>query len=135
MLKSFDKMSALAVKKHFKIETIGELAKLNPKDPFDVLVPKTIVDPKKYATKKTTIIEQAMGDFTEENFNLGRNIIIAQMIERAWEKRESYIDEGKVYTKVLVLGLDNAGKTAILFGTRYQIRIGRITKFKTNERC
>jgi hypothetical protein len=133
MLKDFDKMSALAVKKHFKIETIGELAKLDSKDPFETLVPKSITDPKKRAERKTKILESAMGDFTEETFNLGRNIIIAQMISQAWEKREAYIDEGKKDTKILVLGLDNAGKTAIISGLGQKLGWGDLGKLKPTK--
>jgi GTPase SAR1 family protein len=132
-LKNVDKMSALAIKKIFQVTTIGELAKLNPKDPFASLVPADIIDPKEFAKKKAKVIEQAMGDFTEESFNLARAIIIAQMIARAWEKRSAYLDEGKKETKILVLGLDNAGKTAILSGLGGKMGLGDLRKLKPTK--
>ncbi len=132
-LKNVDKMSALAIKKIFQVTTIGELAKLNPKDPFASLVPADIMDPKEFAKKKAKIIEQAMGDFTEESFNLARAIIIAQMIARAWDKRSAYLDEGKKETKILVLGLDNAGKTAILSGLGGKMGLGDLRKLKPTK--
>ncbi len=132
-LKNVDKMSALAIKKVFQASTIEELAKLNPKDPFASLVPADIVDPKEFAKRKTKIIEQAMGDFTEETFNLARAIIIAQMIARAWEKRSAYLDEGKKETKILVLGLDNAGKTAILSGLGGKLGLGDLRHLKPTK--
>ncbi len=132
-LKNVDKMSALAIKKVFQVASIGELAKLNPKDPFASLVPADIVDPKEFAKRKTKIIEQAMGDFTEESFNLARAIIIAQMIARAWDKRSAYLDEGKKETKTLVLGLDNAGKTAILSGLGGKLGLGDLKHLKPTK--
>ena len=132
-LKNVDKMSALAIKKIFQVSTVGELAKLNQKDPFAQLVPADIVDPKEFATEKARIIEQAMGDFIEEDFNLARVIIIAQMISRAWEKRSAYLDEGKKETKILVLGLDNAGKTAILSGLGGKLGLGALRHLKPTK--
>ncbi len=132
-LKNVDKMSALAIKKVFSAGSIGELAKLNAKDPFAFLVPPDIVDPKEFAKRKTKIIEQAMGDFTEESFNLARAIIIAQMIARAWEKRSAYLDDGKKETKILVLGLDNAGKTAILSGLGGKLGLGDLRHLKPTK--
>ncbi len=111
VLKGLETVDALALKNMFGAEKIEDLAKIDPKDPFNVLVPNDITDPVQFAAKKSAIIERALTEFSDD-FDLKKTVIAARMISRAWKQRGSFTK--KKETKVIVLGLDNAGKTAIL---------------------
>ncbi|MHA1727776.1 MAG: ADP-ribosylation factor-like protein [Promethearchaeota archaeon] len=134
-LKGIDENETVQAQKIFNLKTIQDLAKLNPINPIESILPEPqaedIINPKKYEQKTRGIIENALDAIP--NFEAFRNhIAVAQMIERAWSKRASYLK--KKETKVICVGLDNAGKTAILTGLGGKLGISKLGDLKPTKK-
>ncbi|OLS12454.1 MAG: hypothetical protein RBG13Loki_3933 [Promethearchaeota archaeon CR_4] len=113
-LKNVEKVAALTLEEIFKIKTIQDLANLNLRDPYEALISKSIKRSEVRWNRKRALMEKAEEQFKPLNFDLHESIVIAQMICRSWEKRQFYADDSKKERKVICMGLDNAGKTALL---------------------
>jgi hypothetical protein len=134
-LKGVEGIESAQITKIFKCRTIEELAKLNPINPIEAILPdpskEEMSTPEIYEKKARDIIENALQKIP--NFEDFRNhIAIAQMIERAWSKRSTYLK--KKETKVICVGLDNAGKTAILTGLGGKLGIDQLGKLKPTKK-
>ncbi len=114
LLKSVDKVTSLSLEEHFKVKTIQDLANLNVQDPYEALVPKNIKKPEARWNRKKELKEKIETQLKALNFDLQESIVVAQMINRSWEKRQAYGEAGKKEKKIICMGLDNAGKTALL---------------------
>lgn len=132
-LKEVEANDGAAFKKLYNVDTIRDLAKLNPVDPFEGLVSDKITDPEEYEQARQRVVQTAQHEFTE-GFEIKRFIMVARMISRAWKKRKSYTKQKGEDTKVIVLGLDNAGKTAILSGLGGRLGIKDLKKLKPTKR-
>ncbi len=112
-LKKVDDKSAKLLEEAAFITRVADLVDLDPGRPFESLMEGRgeVVDPIRFSIMKDTIISRLQGIVSEE---LMRDIIVAaKLISRAEKKQEFYIKE-KAQQKILFLGLDNAGKTAII---------------------
>lgn len=110
-MRGVEAIDAHVLNKHFSVERIEDLAELDAHDPFNALVPANITDPAQFAAKKKGLQEEIMEQFSD-GFDFNKTAIAARLISNAWHKKKTY--EKRKETKILVLGLDNAGKTAIL---------------------
>jgi hypothetical protein len=134
-LKDLNEDEAGQITEIFGCETIEELAKLNPINPIESIIPEPkpdeLVNPEKYENKAKELIEHVLKNI--HNFENFRNhIAVAQMISRAWSKRAIYLK--KKDTKVICVGLDNAGKTAILTGLGGKLGIAELGKLKPTKK-
>ena len=121
--KFLTKSEAKVLKDLLDISNIGEAAKLDKKDPFKKL---DKVDSTKDPIKSAELLEELNEKITalkasnpELETNLKKAITISSIIMNIDEKE--IITEKKAQ-KVVVIGLDNAGKTAIL--TKFGGRLG-----------
>ncbi len=114
LLKNVDKVTSLALDEIFKVKTIQDLANLDAEDPYEALVPKNIKKPEVRWNRKKELMEKIQTQLKSLNFDLPESIVIAQMINRSWQKRQIYSEEAKKEKKIICMGLDNAGKTALL---------------------
>jgi len=134
LLKNVEKVAALALEEIFKVKTIQELANLDPQDPYESLIPKSIKKAETRQNRKKELMEKAEAQFKPLNLNLQESIVIAQMINRSWEKRQLYAEDTKKDTKkdrkVVCMGLDNAGKTALLSVIGGKIRMTEMLKLQ-----
>ncbi len=97
----------------FEISTIKAIAELDLENPLSKILPEkneeeTLAEYEARVKPRVKKAQETLGDLQK----LRNTIMIAKMIERAWHKRSSYLD--KKETKVICIGLDNAGKSAIL---------------------
>lgn len=99
-LKNLTKSDVALIKNLFKVEKVGEFGVLNQEDPFEEL--------KKENSIKIDQILQA-DPYIEEKV---KSAITISLIVRRF-KYES-VDSEKKESKIIVVGLNNAGKTAIL---------------------
>lgn len=132
-IRDLDAYESSQINQLFKISTIRELGELDPVNPLEKLIPKDAdkMDREKLEAKVKEIIENALQSFTD--FEAFRNhVAIANMIKRAWSKREAYIK--KKETKIICVGLDNAGKTAILSGLGGKLGITDLAKLKPTKK-
>ncbi|MFX1444492.1 MAG: ADP-ribosylation factor-like protein [Promethearchaeota archaeon] len=111
------------LEENFNIINIGEIAKLDKEKPFEKLLDlEKIEDPEELKEKKKELevkIEKLKANHPTLEENLNKAITISSIIKSI--KKES-IEEKKTGQKVIVVGLDNAGKTAIL--TKFGGRLG-----------
>lgn len=109
------------LKNRFKVFNIEEAAKLNKDNPFEKLIDlKKKKDPAKIKELQKEISEIKKEHPDLEN-NLKKAITISSLIVSI---KEETIEIDKRLQKVVVVGLDNAGKTAVLssFGKKLGIR-------------
>jgi hypothetical protein len=132
-LKNVDKIEAAQIYDIFRVNSIEELADLNPNNPIEVLLPSLEkgIDPQRYE-KKVKIIEDQVKEGIPDIEKFRNHIAIAGMIKRSWSKRKSYTKKSE--TKVICVGLDNAGKTAILTGLGGKLGISELGKLKPTKR-
>ncbi|MCP4760445.1 MAG: hypothetical protein GY870_01605, partial [archaeon] len=130
-LKDVDKIEAAQVHEIFKVNTIDDLSKLNPINPIEDLFPTEPMDNEKFEKVCKKIIDNTLEAIPD--FEAFRNhIAVAKMVERAWSKRTTY--NRKKDTKVICVGLDNAGKTAILTGLGGKLGINELSKLKPTKK-
>lgn len=131
-LKNLTKEDAALYAEVFHVQKISEIAKLDPNHPFNyILPPQTDADIEKHLAKCEAILSKARARITDLD-KLRTSILIANMIARAWEKRAEYLS--KKDTKVITIGLDNAGKTAILSMLGGKLGIDTIANLKPTKR-
>jgi hypothetical protein len=133
VLKNVDKIEAAQIYDIFRVNSIEELSELNPNNPIESLLPSLEkgIDPQRYEKKVRIIVDQVKEGIP--NIEKFRNhIAIAGMIKRSWSKRKTYTK--KTDTKVICVGLDNAGKTAILSGLGGKLGITELGKLKPTKR-
>lgn len=132
-LKNVDKIEAAQIYDIFRINSIEELAALNPNNPIEELLPNLEkgIDPRRYEKKVKIIVDKVKEGIPDiEKFR--NHIAIAGMIKRSWSKRKTYTK--KTETKVICVGLDNAGKTAILSGLGGKLGISELGKLRPTKR-
>jgi GTPase SAR1 family protein len=131
-LKNIDKELASRYTSVFKIEKIREFASLNHEHPLNILIPpQRDADINKHMDRVEQILNDArsrIGDIEK----LKSTILIARMISNAWNKRTDYIS--KKDTKVITIGLDNAGKTAILSSLGGKLGIDTLAKLQPTKK-
>jgi GTPase SAR1 family protein len=132
-LKDVDKMEALQLKELFSVNSIDDLSKLDPVNPENAIVPdpKNFPDTAKY-TKQLKVVMDNLAEAFPDYEILRKHIAMAGMIKRSWQKRAAYTK--KKETKVICVGLDNAGKTAILTGLGGKLGITELGKLKPTKR-
>ncbi|NMC07270.1 MAG: hypothetical protein GYA24_18780 [Candidatus Lokiarchaeota archaeon] len=112
-LKKVDQKTAKLLEEAAFITRVIDLVDLDPDNPFQSLMQGRgdVEDPIKFSMLKENIINRLSEIISTE---LLRDIIVAaRLIARAEKKQEYYIKEKKEQ-KIMFLGLDNAGKTAII---------------------
>ena len=132
-MRDMEKMQAVEIINYFKTEKISELANLDPVNPITILLPdpRDFPDQNKYEIESKIIIGKVLEDISD--FEQFRNhIAVAQMIKKSWKKREVFIK--KKETKFICVGLDNAGKTAILTGLGGKLGITELNKLKPTKK-
>ena len=132
-LKNVDKIEAAQIYDIFRVNSIEDLAGLNPNNPIETLLPSLEkgIDPKRYEKKVRIIVDQVKERIPDIE-KLRNHIAIAGMIKRSWSKRKTYAK--KTDTKVICVGLDNAGKTAILSGLGGKLGISELGKLRPTKR-
>jgi len=108
-------------KDNFKIAKIDDAAKLNKVNPFNSLIDlKAIKD----TEKKNELIEEKIEEFKENYPDFEEKLIkVATISSLIKSIKDEEIIEKRSEQKIVVVGLDNAGKTAILsrFGKKMGI--------------
>ena len=111
------------LEENFNIINIGAVAKLDKEKPFETLLElDKIEDPTEFSEKKKELeikIQKLKVNYPTLEEDLKKAITISSIIKSV--KKES-IEEKKTGQKIIVVGLDNAGKTAIL--TKFGGRLG-----------
>lgn len=131
-LKNISKDDARIFEDVFHIHTIRELGKLDPEHPFNfILPPQTNADIEKHIARCEQILAEAKAKVPDFE-KLRTSILIANMITHSWEKRADYLN--KKDTKVITIGLDNAGKTAILSMLGGKLGIQDLTNLQPTKR-
>ena len=122
------------LEENFNLTTIGELAKLDKDKPFENLLElDKIEDPKEISEKKEELeskIQELKSNYPTFEKVLKKAITISSIIKSA--KKES-IEEKKTGQKIIVVGLDNAGKTAILTKFGGRLGIGDLASIKPTK--
>ena len=98
--------------------SFSEILNMSP----DVLKECNIENVEKLKRNKITQIAKKT-DINEELMN--KWILAAQLLSRAWKKRSLYLKKSK--QKIIVLGLNNAGKTSMLESLKGKTKFGDIT--------
>ncbi|MHA1793027.1 MAG: ADP-ribosylation factor-like protein [Promethearchaeota archaeon] len=132
-LKKISEKDAKLLEEAGFLSTLGELALLDPQNPFHSLLEGKgdVDDPIRYSMLKKNIIERLSKRIPVE---LMRDIIIAaRLITRAKKKQDFYIKEKKEQ-KILFLGLDNAGKTAIINVLGGKINASFLSRLRPTKR-
>ncbi|MBN2152604.1 MAG: 50S ribosome-binding GTPase [Candidatus Lokiarchaeota archaeon] len=112
-LKKVDQKTAKLLEEAAFVNRIVDLVDLDPTKPFESLMQGRgdVEDPIKFSMLKDNIINRLSEIISTE---LLRDIIVAaRLISRAEKKQDFYI-KAKKEQKIMFLGLDNAGKTAII---------------------
>jgi len=122
--KFFRKKDTKIISKIFDINVIEDLSKLEKENPFEKLYTLDATkDPIKQAKvvdemkKQIEILTTKVPDFEKK---LKKGIIISEILVRTAKKSAAI--QKKKETKIICVGLDNAGKTAIL--TKFGDRLG-----------
>ncbi|MBD3188540.1 hypothetical protein GF325_17040, partial [Candidatus Bathyarchaeota archaeon] len=132
-LKGMDAKNASLLEEAAFISKVQDLIELDPEKPFfSMMQGKGVIDdPIKFSMLKKNIIERLQDRISVA---LMRDMVIAaRLISRAEKKREFYIKE-KQEQKILFLGLDNAGKTAIINVLSGKINMSTFQKLKPTKR-
>jgi hypothetical protein len=132
-LKRVNEKTAKLLEEAAFITTIADLVDLDPSDPFHSLMEGKgdVEDPVKFSMLKDNIITRLKDLISDE---LMRDIIVAaRLISRAEKKQDFYTKEKKEQ-KILFLGLDNAGKTAIINVLSGRVNPSFLQKLKPTKR-
>lgn len=127
-----DKVAKLLEEAAF-ITKISDLAELDPANPFESMMQGKgdVEDPIKFSMLKENIINRLTEIISIE---LMRDIIVAaHLISRAEKKQEFYL-KPKKEQKIMFLGLDNAGKTAIINVLAGRINPSNIRRLKPTKK-
>ncbi|MHA1293468.1 MAG: ADP-ribosylation factor-like protein [Promethearchaeota archaeon] len=122
--KFLNKNEAKIIEDLLDVYDIGEVAKLNRDDPFSKLIDLDTTEDPIIATKTQEELKKKINILNDKFPNLLKNlkkvITISTLITQIKEEK---FDLKKEEQKIVVIGLDNAGKTAILskFGDRLGI--------------
>ncbi|TFG21799.1 MAG: hypothetical protein EU532_14915 [Promethearchaeota archaeon] len=121
--KFVDEEEAKIIEDNFKSMNIGEVAVLNKQDPFTSLIDLKIPEDDPEISTKKQQLETKIQEIKEKNPNFEKNLRKAVTISSIIKsiKKES-IEDKKSAQKIIVVGLDNAGKTAIL--TKFGGKLG-----------
>lgn len=133
VLKKVDEKIAHFLEEAGFITKVVELAALDPNKPFGSLLEGRgeVEDPIKFSLLKDRIIERLSEIVTKE---LMHDIIVAaRLIQRAEKKKDFYIKDKKEQ-KIMFLGLDNAGKSAIINTISGKIDISTLKNLKPTKR-
>ncbi|MBN1801273.1 MAG: 50S ribosome-binding GTPase [Candidatus Lokiarchaeota archaeon] len=121
--KFLDKEKVKIIQELFEVSNIGEIAKLNKKDPFEKLLvfdqTSDTIDDSNMRRELEAKIEELKNKFPGLEKEMQKAITISSIIYKMPETSEGAEFPGQ---KVVVVGLDNAGKTAIL--TKFGKRLG-----------
>jgi small GTP-binding protein len=116
----------------FKVSKIRDMSKLDPEHPLNYLLPpQTDPDIEKHLLKCEEIIQVAKDKIKDQD-KLRTTILIASMISNSWAKRSDYLK--KKDTKIITIGLDNAGKTAILSSLGGKLGLDTLATLKPTKR-
>jgi Gtr1/RagA G protein conserved region len=131
-LKNVSRENAKIYQDIFKVSTIRGISKIDYDNPFNILIPaQTDPDIEKHLEKCELILNGAK-EKIEDVEGLKGTILIANMIARSWQKRSTYLK--KKDTKVITIGLDNAGKTAILSSLGGKLGVNSLANLKPTKR-
>ncbi|MHA1149596.1 MAG: ADP-ribosylation factor-like protein [Promethearchaeota archaeon] len=132
--KFLNEQEAKILEEVLDIADIGELSKLDPKDPFANLMRlESTADPVEATEMRVKLksqIEMLKEKFPKLEFNLKKAITISSLI-RSVKKDKTEIE--KKEEKVVVVGLDNAGKSAIISKFGGKMGISDILKLKPTK--
>jgi len=122
------------LEENFNIINIGAVAKLDKEKPFEKLLElDKIEDPTELSEKKKeleTKIQKLKVNYPTLEEDLKKAITISSIIKSV--KKES-IEDKKTGQKIIVVGLDNAGKTAILTKFGGRLGIGDLASIKPTK--
>lgn len=122
------------LEENFNIINIGAVAKLDKEKPFEKLLDlEKIEDPTELSEKKKeleTKIQKLKVNYPTFEKDLKKAITISSIIKSV--KKES-IEDKKTGQKIIVVGLDNAGKTAILTKFGGRLGIGDLASIKPTK--
>ncbi len=122
------------LEENFNIINIGAVAKLDKEKPFEKLLElDKIEDPTELSEKKKeleTKIQKLKVNYPTFEKDLKKAITISSIIKSV--KKES-IEDKKTGQKIIVVGLDNAGKTAILTKFGGRLGIGDLASIKPTK--
>ncbi|MHA1456935.1 MAG: ADP-ribosylation factor-like protein [Promethearchaeota archaeon] len=132
--KFLDKNAAKVLKELLDINDIESASKLDKEYPFESLnhIGST-KDPIKAAELQEQLeekIEELKEKYPDIEKNLKKAIVISSIITKSVDEGNSY---GKAAQKVIIIGLDNAGKTAILNKFGGQLGINDLTNLKPTK--
>lgn len=113
--KFFDKEIAKLLKEILDVSNIEHLSKINREDPFETIRKKHVGDQVELNKK----IENLKQDYPELEKNLKKAITISSIVINAKDQDEIFEKHAQ---KIMIIGLDNAGKTAIL--SKYGGKLG-----------
>ncbi|MHA1368697.1 MAG: ADP-ribosylation factor-like protein [Promethearchaeota archaeon] len=133
ILKKVDDRIAAVLEESAFITTVGELVSLDPANPFQSILEGSgeTDDPIRFSLMKDTLLKKLENVVSED---LMRDIIIAaQLIHRAQKKQDFYIKK-KREKKIMFLGLDNAGKTAIISVMSGKTNLAAISRLRPTKR-
>jgi len=132
-LKDISSVEAAQIYDIFKIDKIKDLAKLDSINPAEKLLPADINNYNELKAKfKLKIIAELISDSFMDYEVFRNHVAIAKMISRAKEKKEIYLK--KKETKLICVGLDNAGKTAILTSLGGKLGISDLAKLRPTKK-
>jgi len=113
--KFFNKEISKLLKEILNVSTIEELSKINRDDPFEAIKKKSVEEQLEINKK----IEDLKQTYPELEKKLKKAITISSIVVNVKDQEEVFEKKAQ---KIMIIGLDNAGKTAIL--TRYGGKLG-----------
>ena len=126
--KFLDKNTAKVLKELLDINDIESASKLDREYPFDMLKGnESTTDPIKAAELQESLnekIEELVQKYPDIEKNLKKAITVSSIISSFQEEQDNLKGDSQ---KVVVIGLDNAGKTAILAQFGGRLGIGELT--------
>ncbi|MFW9998813.1 MAG: ADP-ribosylation factor-like protein [Candidatus Hodarchaeota archaeon] len=118
--KFIDKEESTIMKQLLEISTIGDASKLNKENPFETITEIEETDDSiELAVNLQKKIEELKIKYPSFEEKLKKTITISSLIVSVKEEKEGFEEVGQ---KILVAGLDNAGKTATL--SKFSGRLG-----------
>lgn len=123
VFKFIDESEAKILEEDFKLLKIGDIAILNKKDPFANLIDLQISKEDPEFNLKKQELESKIQEIKTKNPKLEKNLKKAVTISYIIKSvKKLSIEDKKSAQKIIVVGLDNAGKTAIL--TKFGGKLG-----------